>query len=70
MLNPEPQPLTLTLLRHIRAMGYRVAIVFDGKAWLCTAVKSRCEIHSSRAEDDYRAAVELAQLVGVDVEDG
>ncbi len=62
-------PVTSAVLFAVARLGYVVNIRQDGGLFVATAYRDS-ETFIARVPDPYTAAVELAQRVGVELEDG
>ncbi len=66
------------MLEHVRSLGYAVSVHHVNGVVEMHAVRlaDRAEQHIARVidgdgpEEDYRCACELAQMVGIDLDDG
>jgi hypothetical protein len=54
----------------IREAGYRVSLRYDKVTFTATAQDADGETWTVTADEPYRAVVELAAQVGIDLEDG
>lgn len=67
------EPLTNAILRQVQSLGFAIQTRHDGQAVIFAAVERETgQTFTVRADDGdgYRAACELAELVGIDLADG
>lgn len=62
--------VTATIIRHIEGLGYTVEVGTFGYRIRMVATGPDGQRYVVNADDEYQAACELAQLVGIELEDG
>ena len=63
-------PVTKAVIEVIHGAGYRVSLRYDKVTFTATAQDADGETWTVTADEPYRAVVELAAQVGIDLEDG